>query len=249
MKNPWDTYAIKRHEQIISGQDISYDYVLIKTIIEFLNSLQLGEKSKILDIGCSTGILISRINRPTFDITGIDNSRTSIRIAQKYLQEFNNVKLIQESIIRFLPFKHDFFDIIIANMVFHTVDNYDAALSSCYRLLKKKGNLIISLPHPRYWFIYQGIDKTIPYDYEIPKKYYLDFRITNDQSPFPEKVPYIHRPISFYVNGLINAGFIIRKISEPIPDEKTMSLYKQAWKEPHFLFIHAYKEENNGTRK
>ena len=243
MKNPWDENAIIRHLQILSGKDISYDKVLIKAIIELLDAEITTEKPRILDVGCATGILISRIYKPGFNIIGIDNSSESIKIAKDFIKQFNNVKVVNKSIINYLPTKHDFFDIIIANMVLHTIEDLDAALESSYRLLKGEGILFISLPHPCYWAFYTGINKYEPYNYKISKKYFIDFKITNDQTPFPQKTPYIHRPISMYEESLIKTGFTIKNISSPFPDKEIMKQYKIAWDFPHFLFIISRKKD------
>lgn len=242
MKNPWDDYAKKRHIQIESGIDISYDEILVKTIMRILSENETRNFIKYLDVGCSTGILISRLVSSDINIVGIDNSKESVKLAKEYTKGFENVNIVEASILDYSPGNEFLFEVIICNMVLHSVDNLLGALNSCYRLLEKDGMIIISIPHPCFWAEYKGLNLLDQYSYIETRIFNNDFVITNDPKPFPQKTPYIHRPISTYINSLILSGFELNHVIEPYPDSTTMKKYKQPWKDPHFLFLIASKK-------
>lgn len=53
-----------------------------------------------------------------------------------------------------------------------------------------------------------------------------------------------HRNFSSLINGLVNSGFKIDKILEPIPDEKAIKIipkYINQYDRPYFLFVRAKK--------
>ena len=53
-----------------------------------------------------------------------------------------------------------------------------------------------------------------------------------------------HRNFSSLINGLVNSGFKIDKILEPVPDEKSIKIipkYINQYDRPYFLFIRAKK--------
>ena len=53
-----------------------------------------------------------------------------------------------------------------------------------------------------------------------------------------------HRNFSSLINGLVNSGFKIDKILEPIPDEESIKIipkYINQYDRPYFLFIRAKK--------
>ncbi len=53
----WDKNAMLRYEQIKSGKDISYKYILMKTIDNLLGDVSFKNG---LDIGCGPGVLTKR---------------------------------------------------------------------------------------------------------------------------------------------------------------------------------------------
>jgi hypothetical protein len=59
-----------------------------------------------------------------------------------------------------------------------------------------------------------------------------------------ENVIKYHHTFSTYINDLINAGFIVRTVKEPIPSEemlKSIAEMKDEFRRPMFLIISAEK--------
>jgi hypothetical protein len=55
-------------------------------------------------------------------------------------------------------------------------------------------------------------------------------------------IPVFPRTLSDYVNGLINAGFVLREIHEPRPSEKACRAYPflRPWRDHAALFLHIH---------
>jgi hypothetical protein len=122
-------------------------------------------------------------------------------------------------------------------MVLQTTPNAREILGKIYSLLKSEGYFIFSIPHPCFWGLYKGLEKSSGYYYHIQKEYSIPFTITNDKNALPENAPYFHRTISWYINALHDSGLIIEKLIEPFPNLDVMPLYKFIWEYPHFLIM------------
>jgi len=114
---------------------------------EFLCGLvkQRRSSGKVLDIGCSYGYLLKKLEENGFDTYGIDVSKESIEEAKK----LTNAKLKVISAEARLPFESDFFDVITMFDVIEHIKNYETSLKEAYRILKKKGLLLIITPNSR----------------------------------------------------------------------------------------------------
>ena len=100
------------------------------------------KKSKvILDIGCGAGVILNSANSE-FKI-GVDGDMASLRAAQNIYHNFN---LIQSD-VRFLPFKNEFFqDVLAVHIISQLATESDRKKVSdeIIRITKAGGNVIIS---------------------------------------------------------------------------------------------------------
>ncbi len=93
-RNVWDINAEYRHIQILSGKDLSYNYVLWPTIQLLLDGVKLG---KLLDGGCGSGIISSRLASIGWNVCGLDNSFSMIKIARREFGASQNLQFIKGS--------------------------------------------------------------------------------------------------------------------------------------------------------
>ena len=135
-----------------------------------------------------------------------------------------------------LPFRAASFDFAVAFMSFMDLMDPDRALAEVFRVLKPGGFFQFSITHPCYdtpirrWV--EGEDgrkaALAVGDYFRPvrgdvcewifcaapeelKKQYPKFRI-----------PIYHRPLSAWLNAIIDAGFVLERGGEPRPDEAAL---------------------------
>jgi ubiquinone/menaquinone biosynthesis C-methylase UbiE len=78
-----------------------------------LESLNIKPDSKILDVGCGTGLLFSHVAAEAKTVVGVDVSIKLLRQAKKRAQEFRNVHLVQADADH-IPFKNNHFNIVFA---------------------------------------------------------------------------------------------------------------------------------------
>lgn len=229
----WNQNAQSRHEQLLSGADLSFSRLVAPRILNELRST-LGHKSfSVIEAGCGTGVLAKKLARYCKHLTCIDPSMESIRIATTYLSTDLNVRLVCASLEEFKTAGK--FDLMVSNMTLHAIPKLATALKNANNLLKRSGKLIFSIPHPAFWPEYKELTKDKSYQYSKARKFTTEFTISNDQNPMPSKVPYIHRSLEAYSKILGEAGFGINRIFEPFPSEKLQKQFKKRWTTPHAM--------------
>lgn len=101
----------------------------------------LSGNSNILELGCGNGEIwkSNYVKIPSnIIITITDYFSSMIKAAQKNIPKDERF-IYQKVDIRNIPYEDETFDIVIANMVLHHIDNLEIALSEVYRILKKHG--------------------------------------------------------------------------------------------------------------
>lgn len=123
-------------------------------ISSFLNLyLSKKENLKILNIGCGTGANF-KILKKFGKVTGIDSSEEALKFCHK--QEFNNVRLGKAER---LDFKNESFDLITVLDVLEHLNDDQKALREFYRVLKKGGQVLITVP--AYRFLWSEHDEAL----------------------------------------------------------------------------------------
>lgn len=95
------------------------------------------------------------------------------------------------------------FDAVVANMVFLAIGNWTAALDTCVGALVPGGRLVFSIEHP----CFEAGTGSYFEDRTLPRRYAPDF----------------HRPLSAYLNALIQAGCRVEEVVEPALDAALVS--------------------------
>ena len=205
------------------------------------------KEKKILDLGCGYG------ENDKFcrdlgakEILGIDISEHMIKIAEKNNTD-ENIKYKVMAMEDISKIKEKF-DIVISSLAFHYVKDYEKLIKDIYNLLNDNGILIFSIDHPLR--IASKFEPWMKKNYtEINGKWFLLVSDYNREGIREKEwngvmVKKYHRNFSSLINGLVNSGFKIDKILEPIPDEESIKIipkYINQYDRPYFLFIRAKK--------
>ena len=203
---------------------------------------------KVLDLGCGYGEndIYYCIGLGAKEILGIDISKHMIKIAK----ENNNDENIKYKVMAMENINEieEKFDIVISSLAFHYVKDYEKLINDIYNLLNDDGILIFSIDHPLR--IASKFETWMKKNYtKINGKWFLLVSDYNREGIREKEwngvmVKRYHRNFSSLINGLVNSGFKIDKILEPIPDEKAIKIipkYINQYDRPYFLFVRAKK--------
>lgn len=119
-------------------------------IVEWLS--QFPKDAAILDVGCSSGVLLTDLRNNGFrNLSGIDVSESAIALAREHGHE--SVQVMDGSNINFKPAT---FDVIIASDCLEHIEQDEVALDNWRRILKPGGTLILFVP--AYMFLWSAHD-------------------------------------------------------------------------------------------
>ncbi len=101
--------------------------------------------SRVLDIGCGDGRIISEFKDIPSEIVGIDSDDKAIEDAQKVFSKEDKIKIMKGNAFK-LPFENESFDYVLLMMTLvNFSENKLKALSEMKRVLTKSGSIIISV--------------------------------------------------------------------------------------------------------
>lgn len=134
---------IRKHYNQKAGNYVVSDVRLSK-ILEICTDLK---NKKVLDVGCGTGYLGEELETRGAKVTGIDISKVALKKAHEVLSFTKVVDLNEDE----LPFKDRTFDLIVASEVIEHLFKPVIILEELRRILRDKGQLIITTPNFLYW--------------------------------------------------------------------------------------------------
>ncbi|MEM2908691.1 MAG: class I SAM-dependent methyltransferase [Candidatus Bilamarchaeaceae archaeon] len=96
---------------------------------------------KILDVGCGDGFLLDKLRGKLF---GVDVSPKRVKTAKERLGDKATI-IIADA--RKLPFRDQFFDVVVCSEVLEHIRNPDLVISEIFRVTKNGGVAIITVPN------------------------------------------------------------------------------------------------------
>ncbi|AKH38237.1 MULTISPECIES: class I SAM-dependent methyltransferase [Nitrosomonas] len=227
MPHRWCTSAGLRQTQIESGADITFNEVFKPLFIQRICALK---PKRVIEVGAGTGHLSKAISGHGFSLTTIEPSEGMFRIAQEVLSGEN---VILKNCSSFTLPLSETFDVAFSHMVAHVVEDMPGFFNSIAIHLSQEAHFIFSIPHPCF---YNSYKKFFGEEYNYMKRMMkvVSFSITRDPDNLISGVPYHHRPLSDYINALVDAGFALDGFDEIYPPEKTQRKYGELWESPRY---------------
>ncbi|MCK4368331.1 MAG: class I SAM-dependent methyltransferase [Dehalococcoidales bacterium] len=235
----WDRVAKLRAEQIRRGKDLSFNFVLVPTILQLSTS---SDFTSVIDIGCGPGFLTEQLALKAQHIIGIDMSEEMIKLAKGQCASVMNVEFINSTIENFARnIKPPPFTLAISNMSLMTALHLDGVLQSVACVLRPKGHFVFTITHPCFWPFYWGYASKEWFDYKKEVLIEDVFRISLESPKDGVKTTHAHRPLEQYIVSLCKAGFAIDEICEPMPAKDIEVKYPEPWRYPRFLGMRCIK--------
>lgn len=136
-------------EELYHSKNLVIRFVHNKRLDKILDIFPKETKNLILDAGCGEGQLLEKLHSRFSDNAyyGADITDVALTYAKGRCQfaHFYKANLGK------LPFKKEFFDVIICTEVIEHIYEYETVIFEFLRVLKKGGILIISFPNEPLW--------------------------------------------------------------------------------------------------
>jgi SAM-dependent methyltransferase len=256
----WEVNSAWWQECFTEGADPEYTEQIIPLLRELLTS---ASPSAVLDIGCGEGQL-SRvaIGIPGVrQVVGIDPTWAQLETAlgRQPSGAATTLQLARAGATA-LPFPDGAFDAAFACLVFEHIEGTAEALAEVGRVLRPGGTFLLFLNHP----LLQAPGSGWVDDHILGEQYWRIGAYLLEHHGVEEVdkniwIPFVHRPLSVYVNALVAAGLYLTAMIEPAPPGGFLERaeeYREAAAFPRLLVLRAEKlarpvvaSENDGRMK
>ena len=234
--NLWETHADWWIDGFTDGADPEYEEQILP-----LAARELSGATKVLDVGCGDGQVSRLAARLGAEVIGIDPTWNCVRVASE------RGTTVARAGAAALPFADASFDAVVACLVFEHIRDVDDAIAEVSRVLQPGGRFCFFLNHPLLqtpnsgWIDDQFLDP--------PEQYWRigPYLVEDETIEEVEKdvfIPFIHRPLSRYVNALALNGLLLERMVEPAPPPGFLAKaeeYEAASTIPRLLYLRTRK--------
>lgn len=198
---------------------------------------------RVLDIGCGYGWHCAyAADSGAKEVFGTDLSEKMLRTAKE--RNLREHIVYMRCAMEDLDFEADRFDVIISSLAFHYTEDYKGLVKRMNKWLVPGGRLVFSVEHPVFTaygtqdWQYDGEGKI--QHFPVDNYYYEGKR---EAIFLEEKIIKYHRTLTTYLATLLEAGFTIRGVIEPMPPEEMMDMpgMKDEMRRPMMLLVSAEK--------
>lgn len=193
----------------------------------------------ILDAGCGSGFYAEELIRRGAHVTAIDSSAEMAKHAERRLRDLgflgnddrsSSVRVADLS--RPLDFlANTSIDGILSPLVLHYLRDWGPTLAEFRRVLRPGGWLLLSTHHPA----------TEAVRFDVTN--YFAIEPLQDYWSWVGSVRFFRRPLTRITGAITDAGFVIERLVEPLPDDTFRAAkpdsYERILKHPEFLLIKA----------
>jgi SAM-dependent methyltransferase len=208
-EDPWETNAGWWQAGFTEGADPEY----VEQIIPLAREWLAGSQS-VIDIGCGEGQIARLVNATR--VVGVDPTWAQLQVARQR----DGGPVYTRASAAALPLVDNSFEAAVACLVFEHIREVDVAISEVARVLEPGGRFVFFLNHPLLQTPNSGwIDDHV---LDPPEQYWRigSYLVEDETLEEVEKdvfIPFIHRPLSRYVNALVANGLTIVRMEEPAP--------------------------------
>jgi SAM-dependent methyltransferase len=235
----WEAHAGWWQDGFTAGADPEYEEQILPIAADLLAGFD-----RVLDVGTGEG-QVARLAAAAgaTTVVGIDPTDAQIRVARQRAGGPHYGR----AAVAALPFVASAFDAVVACLVFEHVEEMEAGIAEVARVLRPGGRFAFFLNHPLLQTPNSGwIDDQIV---DPPEQYwrvgpYLVEDTTLEQVEAGVFIPFVHRPVSRYVNAMAGEGLLIRQMLEPAPPPGFLARaaeYVEAASIPRLLVLVAEK--------
>jgi SAM-dependent methyltransferase len=207
----WETHAGWWQDQFTDGADPEYEEQILPLVTAHLQGAR-----RVLDVGCGEGQVARHVTGtvPGSEVVGVDPSVAQLAVAA---ERGGGPRYLRAEADR-LPVASATCDAVVACLVFEHITEVDEALAEVARVLRPAGVFLFLLNHPLLQVPGSGwIDDQILGEQYWRIGPYLTEDVALEELAPGVVLPFVHRPLSRYVNRLAEVGLLVEHMDEPAP--------------------------------
>jgi SAM-dependent methyltransferase len=205
----WSEHAGWWQDGFTDGADPEYEQQILPIVAEHVAGAQ-----RVLDVGCGEGQLSRRAAATGAQVIGLDPIADQIGLA---VTRGGGPGYLRGEAVA-LPFGDATFDAVVACLVFEHLEEPDDAIAEVARVLAPGGRFLFMLNHP----LLQAPGSGWVDDHILEEQYwrvgaYLTESVVDEEMEPGVVLPFVHRPLSRYVNAMADHGLLLERMLEPPP--------------------------------
>jgi SAM-dependent methyltransferase len=237
MSDSWDTHAGWWQRHFTDGADPEYEEQILP-----LAEAHLAGATRVLDVGCGEGQLARRAAGLGAWVVGVDPTAAQLEAA---VERAGGV-VYARSGAEALPVASSAFDAVVVCLTLEHLDPFEPAIREIARALVPGGRFLCFLNHPLLQAPGSGwID-----DHILEEQYwrvgpYLTDDVAMEEVAPGVRLPFMHRPLSRYINVMSDSGLLVEHMDEPPPPPGFLleaPEYGEAASIPRLLVLRARKQ-------
>ncbi len=200
---------------------------------------------RVLDLGCGFGHnCVDFVKRGASSVTGIDISHKMLEVAcSESAHPAIDYRCLSMTEISSLD---GGFDLVYSSLAVHYIKDFPALMHDISSLLNKGGTLLFSQEHPIYTASKDGQGHYILDEQGNKSGYCFSHYLVSGKREdewFIKGRVYYHRTFSDVVNAVTDAGLVIQRICEPVPDAEMIARRPRSdtLHKPLFMIVKAAK--------
>jgi len=236
-KELWERHAHWWQDGFTAGADAEYEEQILPLARECLAGAR-----RVLDVGTGEGQVARLVMAEGAQFAvGVDPTRAQLREARARGGGVSYARAGAEA----LPFAVASFDAVVVCLVFEHLSDHVWPIAEIARVLRPGGRFVFFLNHP----LLQAPNSGWVIDHVLEEEYwrvgpYLPTDVTLEELAPGVVLPFVHRPLSQYVNTMAAHGLLIERMEEPAPPEGFLARateYRAAATIPRLLLMVARK--------
>ena len=235
-EQPWETHARWWQDRFTGGVDPEYEEQILPLVDE-----QLAGATRVLDVGCGEGQVARRVAVLGAQVVGVDPTAGQLVTA---VARGGGVRYVRGA-AEHLPLPDGAVDAVVMCLTLEHLEPFEPAVHEIARVLAPGGVFCCFLNHPLLQTPGSGwID-----DHILGEQYwrvgpYLPDDVAMEEVAPGIRLPFMHRPLSRYINVMADVGLLVERMVEPPPPPGFVAQapeYAEAATMPRLLVLRARK--------
>lgn len=198
---------------------------------------------RVVDAGCAAGWYTQWLLDRGASVLALDHSPRMVEMTRRRVGD--RAEVVRADLNEPLSMIGDgTADIVLSSLVLHYLEDWGAVMGEFNRILRPGGLLVFSVHHPFGDFLIFRRE-----DYFLTEL--LEDEWDTDRGKV--KVHFYRRPLGRMIAPVIENGFDIERLVEPMPTERFKAelpeAYERLTKRPQFLFVRARKRREGEGRE
>jgi ubiquinone/menaquinone biosynthesis C-methylase UbiE len=216
----WNQFADTYASQHFENGDLHKEVFLNSILFELMGELK---GKRVLDAGCGEGYLSRLMAKRGAQVTAVDYAPRMLEIARERTPDGLDIYYHNGNLEQLDLFNDGIFGLVVSNMVFQDLGDFESALKEIYRVIVPGGSFVMSILHPCFVTPKSGWEKNDRGEkihWNVDRYFYegaYEQKLGNE-----EKMILFHRTLTTYINTMVKTGFAIESIVEPKPSEEIL---------------------------